>query len=161
MAAGIGKDPNKTTQRRKQRKTRGKPTWIDVHVGRQIRQRRTLLGYSQEKLAGKLNLTFQQVQKYERGANRVGAGRLYELSKALDVPVTYFFEDLPDAPEAPEATAPAMIDEPRPRYEADPMVQRETLLLVRAYYNITDPRVRRRLLDLIRSMGRPVDENEQ
>ena len=86
-------------KRRKQRKTRGKPTYIDVHVGQRVRQRRTLLGYSQERLADALNLTFQQVQKYERGANRVGAGRLYELSHALDVPVNYFFEELPDAPE--------------------------------------------------------------
>lgn len=139
--------------RRKQRKTRGKPTWIDVHVGQRVRQRRTLLGYSQEKLAEALNLTFQQVQKYERGANRVGAGRLYELANALDVPVTYFFEDLPDAPEG-AAAGPAMQEAAQHRYDADPMAQRETLLLVRAYYGIPDPVIRRRLLDLIRSMGK-------
>lgn len=140
-------------KRRKQRKTRGKPTWIDVHVGQRVRQRRTLLGYSQERLAEALNLTFQQVQKYERGANRVGAGRLYELSKALDVPVTYFFEDLPEAPEG-SASGPAMQEAAQRQYDADPMAQRETLLLVRAYYNIGDPAIRRRLLDLIRAMGR-------
>lgn len=140
--------------RRKQRKTRGKPTWIDVHVGQRVRQRRTLLGYSQERLAEALNLTFQQVQKYERGANRVGAGRLYELSKALDVPVTYFFEELPEQPEGAAASGPAMQEAAQRQYDADPMAQRETLLLVRAYYNIQDPVVRRRLLDLIRAMGR-------
>ncbi len=140
-------------KRRLQRKTRGKPTWIDVHVGQRVRQRRTLLGYSQERLAEALDLTFQQVQKYERGANRVGAGRLYELSKALDVPVTYFFEELPDTPTG-SVSGPAMQEAAQRQYDADPMAQRETLLLVRAYYNISDPAVRRRLLDLIRSMGR-------
>ena len=122
--------------RRKQRKTRGKPTYVDVHVGQRIRQRRTLLGYSQERLADALDLTFQQVQKYERGANRVGAGRLVELSKALDVPVTYFFEEMPDAPDG-APSGPAMQEAAQRQYEADPMAQRETLLLVRAYYGIT------------------------
>ena len=147
-------------KRRKQRKTRGKPTYIDVHVGQRVRQRRTLLGYSQERLADALNLTFQQVQKYERGANRVGAGRLYELSHALDVPVNYFFEELPDAPEG-AASGPAMQEAAQRQYDADPMAQRETLLLVRAYYDINDPAVRRRVLDLIRAMGRSSEaENE-
>ncbi len=141
---------------RKQRKTRGKPTWVDVHVGQRVRQRRTLLGYSQERLAEALDLTFQQVQKYERGANRVGAGRLFELSKALDVPVTYFFEDLPDTPTA-EPSGPRMLEEAQQRYEGDPMAQRETMLLVRAYYGVNDPVLRRRLLDLIRSLGAPAD----
>lgn len=140
-------------QRRKQRKTRGKPNAVDIHVGSRVRQRRTLLGLSQEKLAGALDLTFQQVQKYERGANRIGAGRLYELSKALDVPVSYFFEELPDQAE-PGATPPKGLAETAPsRYEGDPMAQRETLLLVRAYYGMGDPAVRRRLLDLMRAMA--------
>lgn len=135
----------------KPRKTRGKPTWVDVHVGQRVRQRRTLLGYSQGRLAEALDLTFQQVQKYERGANRLGAGRLFQMAKALDVPVTFFFEDLPDAPDAkaPEAT---MAEDAQRRYESDLMAQRETLLLVRSYYEIDDPIVRRRLLDLVRSM---------
>lgn len=147
-------------KRRKQRKTRGKPTYIDVHVGQRVRQRRTLLGYSQERLADALNLTFQQVQKYERGANRVGAGRLYELSHALDVPVNYFFEELPDAPEG-AASGPAMQEAAQRQYDADPMAQRETLLLVRAYYDINDPAVRRRVLDLIRVMGRSSEAEDE
>lgn len=147
-------------KRRKQRKTRGKPTYIDVHVGQRVRQRRTLLGYSQERLADALNLTFQQVQKYERGANRVGAGRLYELSHALDVPVNYFFEELPDAPEG-VASGPAMQEAAQRQYDADPMAQRETLLLVRAYYDINDPAVRRRVLDLIRAMGRSSEAEDE
>ena len=147
-------------KRRKQRKTRGKPTYIDVHVGQRVRQRRTLLGYSQERLADALNLTFQQVQKYERGANRVGAGRLYELSHALDVPVNYFFEELPDAPEG-AASGPAMQEAAQRQYDADPVAQRETLLLVRAYYDINDPAVRRRVLDLIRAMGRSSEAEDE
>lgn len=147
-------------KRRKQRKTRGKPTYIDVHVGQRVRQRRTLLGYSQERLADALNLTFQQVQKYERGANRVGAGRLYELSHALEVPVNYFFEELPDAPEG-AASGPAMQEAAQRQYDADPMAQRETLLLIRAYYDINDPAVRRRVLDLIRAMGRSSEAEDE
>lgn len=140
-----------SVEKPKVRKTRGKPTWVDVHVGRRVRQRRTLLGYSQERLGEALDLTFQQVQKYERGANRLGAGRLFEMAKALDVPITYFFEDLPDAPAS--ATPTEMREETQERYENDPMSNRETLLLVRAYYGIEDPAVRRRLFDLIRAVG--------
>ena len=136
-------------ERKKQRKTRGKPTNIDIHVGNRVRQRRTLLGLSQEKLAGALDLTFQQVQKYERGANRIGAGRLYQLARALEVPVTYFFDDL----EEDGATFQEGNSETTASYQADPMNQRETLLLVRAYYAIPDPAVRRRMLELMRSMG--------
>src|ERR671924_1655073 len=80
----------------------GKPNPIDVHVGSRIRLRRTLLGMSQQKLGEAIGLTFQQVQKYERGANRVGSSRLYDLSRVLDVPVSYFFEDM--APGAQEKT---------------------------------------------------------
>src|SRR5256885_4646469 len=71
----------------------GKPNPVDVHVGARVRLRRTLLGMSQEKLGDAIGLTFQQVQKYERGANRIGASRLYDLSRVLDVPVSYFFEE--------------------------------------------------------------------
>ena len=136
-------------ERKKQRKTRGKPNNIDIHVGNRVRQRRTLLGLSQEKLAGSLDLTFQQVQKYERGANRIGAGRLFELARALEVPVTYFFDDL----EEDGAACVSVKDAATTSYQADPMNQRETLLLVRAYYAIPDPAVRRRILELMRSMG--------
>ena len=137
-------------ERKTQRKTRGKPNAVDIHVGHRVRQRRTLLGFSQERLASALDLTFQQVQKYERGANRIGAGRLYQLARALEVPVTYFFEDVDDASCAPGA---AISEPPAAPYQVDPMTQRETLLLVRAYYAIPDPAVRRRMLDLMRSMA--------
>ena len=137
-------------ERKLQRKTRGKPNAVDIHVGNRVRQRRTLMGLSQERLASALDLTFQQVQKYERGANRIGAGRLFQLARALEVPVAYFFEDLDDG--GTIAQAAVAEDGPTP-YQADPMAQRETLLLVRAYYAIPDPAVRRRMLDLMRSMS--------
>ena len=136
-------------ERKKQRKTRGKPNNVDIHVGNRVRQRRTLLGLSQEKLASALDLTFQQVQKYERGANRIGAGRLYELARALEVPVTYFFDDM----EENGGACAGVNDAKTSSYQADPMNQRETLLLVRSYYAIPDPAVRRRMLELMRSMG--------
>src|ERR1700728_3825063 len=75
----------------------GRPSPIDVHVGARIRLRRTLLGMSQERLGEALGLTFQQVQKYERGVNRVGASRLFDLSRVLDVPISFFFDDMPDS----------------------------------------------------------------
>ncbi len=146
-----------TQERKKQRKTRGKPNNIDVHVGNRVRQRRTLLGLSQEKLAGSLDLTFQQVQKYERGANRIGAGRLFQLARALEVPVTYFFDDLDEDDSASNGAR----QKSAASFKADPMSQRETLLLVRAYYSIPDPSVRRRMLELMRSVGIGAAETEE
>ncbi len=137
--------------------TENRPSPIDVHVGSRIRLRRTLMGMSQERLGEALGLTFQQVQKYERGVNRVGASRLYDLSRVLDVPISFFFDDMPD----PRASGPAIpgmagFAERPEGYGApadDPLTKRETLELVRAYYRITDPAVRKRVFDLIKSMG--------
>lgn len=133
----------------------GKPNPVDVHVGNRVRLRRTLLGLSQEKLGESLGLTFQQVQKYERGANRIGASRLFDLSRVLDVPVAYFFDDMANevADYSPRQIAFAgMAEEPEP-FEADPMTKRETLELVRAYYRITEPSVRRRIFELCKSLA--------
>ena len=123
------------------------PDPVDVHVGMRLRQRRTLLGMSQEKLAKAFGVSFQQVQKYERGANRISASRLHLLTKTLDVPVSYFFEGLPND----LAHIATDIDEAE---EPDQMTSRETLELVRAYYRIGDPGVRKRLVDLARALGR-------
>ena len=109
-----------------------RPRPIDVHVGSRIRLRRTLLGLSQERLGEALGLTFQQVQKYESGANRVSASRLFDLSRVLDVPIGFFFD--------------------RPTRRRD-LSRPETLALVGAYYRIIDPVVRQRVLDLIKSLG--------
>ena len=134
----------------------GKPNPIDVHVGSRVRLRRTLLGMSQEKLGEAIGLTFQQVQKYERGANRIGASRLFDLSRVLDVPVSFFFDDMPaDAAAAPveDEEGGATIDERSGGYEPDPMAKRETLELVRAYYRINDPSVRKRLFELTKAVA--------
>ncbi|MEW5729582.1 MAG: helix-turn-helix transcriptional regulator [Pseudomonadota bacterium] len=134
----------------------GKPNPIDVHVGARVRLRRTLLGMSQEKLGEALGLTFQQVQKYERGANRVGASRLFDLSRVLDVPVSFFFDDMTDDM---KRQTPAMLtlgtglEEPQTEFVADPMARRETLELVRAYYRITDPAVRKRVYELAKALA--------
>jgi transcriptional regulator with XRE-family HTH domain len=135
----------------------GRPSPIDVHVGSRIRLRRTLLGMSQERLGEALGLTFQQVQKYERGVNRVGASRLFDLSRVLDVPISFFFDDMPDSlanslgpPMSRRATGFA---ETQDGFGDDTLSRRETLELVRAYYRITDPAVRKRVFDLIKSMG--------
>ena len=140
------------TTRRRRRKS-DKPNPIDVHVGSRVRLRRTLLGMSQERLGEAIGLTFQQVQKYERGANRIGASRLYDLSRVLDVPVSFFFDDIaPDKAEGREAgTGP--VDRAAPAGEPDPMMRRETLELVRAYYRIPDAQIRRRLFDLTKAIA--------
>jgi transcriptional regulator with XRE-family HTH domain len=103
---------------------------------------------SQEKLGEALGLTFQQVQKYERGANRIGASRLHQLCKVLDVPVSYFFDEM-------ETSAARGLAEPKSGdYEPDPMMKRETLELVRAYYRIHDPSVRKRLFELAKALAK-------
>jgi transcriptional regulator with XRE-family HTH domain len=137
----------------KVRPTKGKPNPTDVHVGARVRLRRTMLGMSQEKLAGAIGLTFQQVQKYERGANRIGASRLYQLSNVLGVAVSFFFEDLP--PAASGAGGQGMgVEEAKAMYQDNPLYRRETLELVRAYYRIDDPRVRKRVFDLTKTLGK-------
>jgi transcriptional regulator with XRE-family HTH domain len=118
---------------------------VDMHVGTRVRLRRTLLGMSQEKLAEAIGLTFQQVQKYERGGNRISASRLFDLSRVLDVPVSFFFDGMDEAPPVPS---------PMPEQgEPDPMAKRETLELVRAYYRITDPSMRKRIFELTKAVA--------
>jgi transcriptional regulator with XRE-family HTH domain len=134
-----------------------RPSPIDVHVGSRIRLRRTLLGMSQERLGEALGLTFQQVQKYERGVNRVGASRLFDLSRVLDVPISFFFDDLPESLASTYGghltRRTAGFSEMQDGFTDDALNRRETLELVRAYYRITDPAVRKRVFDLIKSMG--------
>jgi transcriptional regulator with XRE-family HTH domain len=137
--------------------SQGFPNPIDVHVGARIRQRRTLLGMSQEKLGEAIGLTFQQVQKYERGANRVGSSRLFDLARVLDVPVSYFFEDMTAGTSSKSPSRLRGLAEPKPEpFEPDPLAKRETLELVRAYYRISDPAVRKRVFELTKALGRTV-----
>ena len=137
--------------RRPSRQKSDKPNPIDVQVGSRVRLRRNMLGLSQEKLGTAIGLTFQQVQKYERGANRIGASRLHELSRVLDVPVSFFFDDL-DPVRAP-AIPGGFAEPPAEAFESDPLRRRETVELVDAYYAIDDGAVRRRLLELARALA--------
>jgi transcriptional regulator with XRE-family HTH domain len=132
------------------------PNPIDVHVGRRLRLRRTLLGMSQERLGELLGLTFQQIQKYERGANRIGSSRLYELAQILDVPVAFFFDDLPEAAAQPGEVAYGLAEQADGFvHQGDDLLldRRETLELVRAYNRISDPTVRRRLFELAKALA--------
>ena len=134
------------------------PNPIDVRVGARLRLRRNMLGLSQARLGEAIGLTFQQVQKYERGANRIGASRLYELSRVLDVPVSFFFDD------TDPVRAPAMggFDEPPAEtFASDPLRKRETIELVRAYLAIGDATVRRRLLDLVKALTSEKDQGQR
>src|ERR687889_563143 len=130
------------------------PNPTDVLVGARLRLRRNMLGLSQEKLGKLIGLTFQQVQKYERGANRIGASRLHQLSRVLDVPVSFFFDD------TDPVRAPAMggfAEPPVEAFESDPLRKPETTELVRAYSAIGDATVRRRLRDLAKALAEEGD----
>ena len=124
-----------------------KPNPIDVHVGGRIRLRRNMLGMSQERLGEQLGITFQQVQKYEKGTNRVGASRLQAISSILEVPVAYFFEN------APGSTATGLAEEHQPNYVVDFLSSSEGLKLNRAFVRISDPKVRGRIIDLVRALA--------
>jgi transcriptional regulator with XRE-family HTH domain len=141
------------TDRQRRRKTISEdgPDPVDIHVGARLRQRRTLLGMSQEKLAAAFGVSFQQIQKYERGANRVSASRLHQLTRILNVPVGYFFEGIVDLQHNGSTAHPAN--------DSEMVASRETLELVRAYYRIEDPTIRRRLVDLLRSLGPEATEH--
>jgi transcriptional regulator with XRE-family HTH domain len=128
---------------------------IDVHVGARLRARRTLLGLSQMVLGDAMGVTFQQLQKYEKGSNRISASRLYDVSKLLDVDIGYFFDEMG---QAIESESPAQLSRqkskrsPRkPPKSEDPLHRRETLELVRAYYMITDSKIRGHVRKLFQS----------
>ena len=132
---------------------KGKPNPVDVHVGVRIRIRRAMLGLSQTTLGEQLGLTFQQIQKYERGTNRVSSSRLFDLTRVLDVPLAYFFDGMGDAitsqsPAALQGKAPARVD-----IDQDPASKRETLELVRAYYGIGDRADRVKFTNMVRSIA--------
>lgn len=128
---------------------RGRPNPVDVHVGSRLRLRRTLLGMSQEKLGEALGLTFQQVQKYERGANRIGASRLFELSRVLDVPVSFFFDEMSGGSNGRRY---GVAEEPSEFERGENGARRDLLELARAFDRIRDDRVRKRILELTKSL---------
>lgn len=123
------------------------PDPIDIHVGARVRLMRTLLGLTQHTLADELGLTFQQVQKYERGANRISASRLYKLAQILNVPISYFFEDMSE-----DAISSGSKRVSREDNDIN-MTRRETLELVRAYYGIESESCRRKIIELARELA--------
>ena len=129
---------------------------VDLHVGKRVRLRRTLLRMSQEQLGTELNITFQQVQKYERGANRVSASRLWDIGQILDVPINYFFDDMT---ENTMRSSPRRVSRGSEVVDLsdeqikDPMARRETLELVRTYYTIEKPLVRKRISEMVKSIA--------
>ena len=156
-------EPAIDTKITRRRSPDGKPRVADSYVGHRLRQRRMLLNMSQESVASAIGLTLQQIQKYENGTNRVGASRLWDLAQVLGCDVAFFFEGLDENSDRPVPLAPST---PRPANRADGseeldedaataslMIRRETWELVRAYYLITDGRVRRRLRNLACSLA--------
>lgn len=128
------------------------PNPIDTHVGSRVRMRRMMLGMSQEKLGEQLGITFQQIQKYEKGTNRIGASRLQHIATILQVPVAFFFEDAPTTP----TDTPAGFAEDRPgAYVTSFLTSSEGLALNRAFVRINDGNVRRRLVELVESIAPP------
>jgi transcriptional regulator with XRE-family HTH domain len=131
---------------------------VDIHVGLRMRQRRSLLGMSQTELGTAVGLTFQQIQKYENGTNRISASRLYEFAKVLDVPVAFFFDQVPSTlasvakPKRGRKSFRAAAASPI-AVEDDGLIKRETLQLVRAYYKIRATRVRKRIFDVVKALG--------
>ena len=132
------------------------PHPVDVYVGGRVRLRRIFLGYSQEKLGLALGLTFQQIQKYERGINRISASKLYELSSLLDVSMEFFFEGaeggIAQATRSHPRLATEVVGETLPE-DPDVMARRETILLVSRYYKLPSDDVRREILGLLRSIA--------
>lgn len=129
------------------------PNPIDKHVGSRVRMRRVLLGMSQEKLGEALSLTFQQVQKYEKGTNRIGASRLQQISKTLNVPPAYFFDGAPSFDAGEDAIVHSAAAEAGSAYVVDFLSTTEGLNLNRAFARIQDPKVRKRIVDLVNALA--------
>ena len=136
---------------------RGGPNPIDIHVGARVRLRRNLLGLTMQTLAKAVGVTYQQLQKYERGVNRIGASRLFNLSHVLDVPISFFFDDLSPAAAGAgrKRQAKDFSEAPAAAIDLDVLSNRETIKLIRAYYRVTDPQLRKRVLDLLEAIGKP------
>ncbi|WP_068084747.1 helix-turn-helix domain-containing protein [Polycladidibacter stylochi] len=125
------------------------PNPIDIHVGSRVRLRRMMLGMSQEKLGESLGITFQQIQKYEKGTNRIGASRLQHIATILKVPVAFFFEDAPGSPESVQGVS----DNPQTSYVVDFLSSSDGLALNKAFVRIEDPKVRKKVVELVRSIA--------
>jgi transcriptional regulator with XRE-family HTH domain len=124
------------------------PNPTDKHVGSRVRMRRMMLGMSQEKLGDALDLTFQQVQKYEKGTNRIGASRLQQISQILQVPVSFFFEGAPHGSEAHGS-----VEAPSPAYVSDFLATSDGLALTKSFMRIKDSKLRRRIVELVEQIA--------
>ena len=131
------------------------PNPVDVHVGSRIRLRRMMIGMSQEKLGERLGLTFQQVQKYEKGANRVGASRLYAISNILEVPVEFFFADMPDTISSMErqGDSKGLAEPDETAFVMDFVSSSEGLQLNTAFKKISSQETRRKIVDLVKTLA--------
>ncbi len=137
------------------RRTKGGPSDVDVHVGERVKARRIELNMSQQELGRLIGITFQQLQKNERGVNRLSASRLYETARALDVPVGYFFEGLSaEFDSAKRKAVASAVTHPLPSQIDDPALKRETLDMVGAYYGIRDRKVRQQIVGTMRALAR-------
>ena len=128
------------------------PNPVDRHVGSRVRMRRMMMGMSQEKLGDAIGLTFQQVQKYEKGTNRIGASRLQQISRTLQVPVSFFFEGAPM-----EAGGPDEPDAPSPSFVSDFLASADGLALTRAFMQIKDSKLRRRIVELVEGIASQIE----
>ncbi len=128
--------------------TKKTPNPIDRHVGSRVRMRRMMISLSQEKLGERLGITFQQVQKYEKGTNRIGASRLHQIASILSVPVSFFYEDMPGG----EAVA-GFAEGQSPVYISEFMASPDGLSLAKAFMKVSDPKLRRRIVDLVEAMA--------
>jgi transcriptional regulator with XRE-family HTH domain len=128
--------------------TKKSPNPIDKHVGSRVRMRRMMISMSQEKLGERLGITFQQIQKYEKGTNRIGASRLQQIAIVLGVPVSFFFEGAPVTISASGGLA----ESPSPAYVSDFLATSDGLALTKAFMKISDPKVRRRIVDLVEAI---------
>lgn len=138
------------------RKVRGRANLIDVYVGSRLREQRTILGFSQQRLGDALELTFQQIQKYESGANRVAASRLYQFSRVLGVSVSYFFEGLSQSDIPTNWSHVQNTPKTKLVRSTQPILSRETLELVRAYYQIKSAKQRKQIFDMVKTLGAKV-----
>lgn len=129
------------------------PHHVDTHVGKRLRMRRTMMGLSQEAIARTIGITFQQIQKYERGVNRMSASRLYDFAKAMQVPVSYFFDGLRQAGDIGEEPTFAGVMEAGASFEHEDLTGRETMELMRAYGRVKEPALRKKIVDLIRAIA--------
>jgi transcriptional regulator with XRE-family HTH domain len=133
--------------------TKKSPNPIDKHVGSRVRMRRMMINMSQEKLGEKLGITFQQIQKYEKGTNRVGASRLQQIANVLGVPVGFFFEGAPSV----ESSSGGFTESASPAYVSDFLATSDGLALTKAFMKVSDSKIRRRIVDLVEAIASEED----